>query len=99
MQSKITIEVDFENGNEPIIQIISRQSDDVRDKLIRYFIELLGHESTWCKIYCVNTHDGEVDKFQRWKISPIKPSQFSQEAKVMIEQDRLMSNSTITYNS
>lgn len=96
MQSKITIEVDFENGNEPVIQIISRQSDDIRDKLIRFFIERLGHSSSWCKIYCTTTYEGEVDRFQKWKISPIKPEQFSEEANAMLIQDKLNKVETAT---
>jgi hypothetical protein len=90
MQSKITIEVDFENGNEPVIQIISRNTDDIRDKLIRFFIERLGGDSSWCKIYCQTTYEGDVDKFQRWKISPINAAQFKEEAEAMLEQSRLI---------
>ena len=92
MNSKITIEVDFENGNEPVIQIISRNSDDIRDKLIRFFIERLGGDSSWCKIYCHSayTSENDVDKFQRWKISPIQSKDFKKEAKAMLEQLRLL---------
>lgn len=39
MKSRITVEIDFENGNEPIMQVHYRQSDDVRDKLIKNFFE------------------------------------------------------------
>jgi hypothetical protein len=91
MQSKITIEIDFENGNEPVIQIISRQSDDIRDKLIRAFIERLGGNS-WCKIYCQHTvgHDEpEERRFRRWKISPITNAQLKEEGEAMIEQQRV----------
>jgi hypothetical protein len=91
MQSKITIEIDFENGNEPVIQIIYRQSDDIRDKLIRAFIERLGGNS-WCKIYCQQTigHDEpEERRFQRWKISPIGYSQLKEDGEAMLEQYRL----------
>ena len=93
MQSKITIEVDFENGNEPVIQIISRNTDDIRDKLIRFFFERLGGDSSWCKIYCqaaVGQDEPEDRRFQRWKISPINASQFKQEGKAMLEQHRLL---------
>lgn len=75
MDSKITIEVDFENGNEPVIQIISRKSDDVRDKLIRLFLDRLGYDSSWCKIICETTGADS----QRWKISPISSAQFQEE--------------------
>jgi hypothetical protein len=90
MQSKITIEVDFENGNEPVIQIVSRNTDDIRDKLIKSFLQSLGGNS-WCKIYCeaASTHDEPDRQFQRWKISAIKPSGLKTEAETMIEQHRL----------
>jgi hypothetical protein len=93
MQSKITIEIDFENGNEPVIQIISRNTDDIRDKLIRAFFERLSGYSSWCKIYCHSTvgHDEPEDRrFQRWKISPIQPSKFKEEGEAMLEQYRLL---------
>lgn len=85
MQSKITIEVDFQDGNKPVIQVLLRRSDDVRDKLIDYFMELLGHESSWCKIYCEHTSypDDPSGQFQRWKISPISPDRFQEEANIM----------------
>lgn len=91
MQSKITIEIDFENGNEPVIQIISRQSDDIRDKLIRAFIERLGGNS-WCKIYCqqaIGHDEPEERRFQRWKISPITNSQLKEEGEAMIAQQKV----------
>jgi len=50
MKSRISIEVDFENSNQPVIQIISNDSEDVRDKLIKSFLEGLGHKSRWCRI-------------------------------------------------
>lgn len=84
MQSKITIEIDFENGNEPILQIICRDSDDIRDKLIKAFLQKLRGSSTWCKIYCTHTTDGPGTSF--WKISPIGPNDFLPESKIMIEQ-------------
>lgn len=91
MQSKITIEVDFENGNEPIIQIIYRSSDDVRDKLIKSFLERLQHTSSWAKIFCDHTslYDDTNNKFQRWRISAMPISDLEKEAKIMMEQYRL----------
>lgn len=93
MQSKITIEIDFENGNEPVIQIVSRNTDDIRDKLIRFFFERLGGESSWCKIYCqqaIGHDEPEERRFQRWKISPIQATDFLKEGSAMLEQHRLL---------
>lgn len=50
MKSRITIEVDFENSNQPVIKILSNDSDDVRDSLIKSFLQGLGHQSRWCRI-------------------------------------------------
>lgn len=85
MQSKITIEVDFDNNNEPVIQLLVRSTDDIRDKLLRNFIERLGGQSSWCKIYCAYTNE----PFQRWKLFPITEDEFKKEGEAMLEQHRL----------
>ena len=41
MKSKVTLELDFDD-KEPFISILQIASDDVRDKLIKYFTECLG---------------------------------------------------------
>ncbi len=71
MLSKITIEVDFDNQNTPVLQIISRTSDDVRDKLLKNFIEILGGNQ-WCKIECQGTMPETSVNYdaQKWIISP-----------------------------
>lgn len=102
MNSKITIEINFDNGNEPVIQIIFRNSDDVRDKLIKSFLERLGGDSSWCKIFCdEGRSESGADKFQRWKIYPINAAQFKEEGAVMLEQSRIIDEfqrtGTITY--
>lgn len=80
MKSRITIEVDFENNNLPVIHIISRPSDDVRDKLVSQFLQSLSHTSRWATI----TFDSEVGEGGcRWKISPITPDNIKGEIKIM----------------
>lgn len=49
MESKIRIEVDFDNGNRPVIEILPKNSDDVRDKLIKSFLQSF-HGNCWCRI-------------------------------------------------
>jgi len=96
MKSRITIEVDFENGNEPTIQIISRNSDDIRDNLIKAFYQKLGG-SSWCKIRFVQdipdetqvTNMGFVEGFKRIFITPIPDEQLKDEAEIMLEQNRV----------
>lgn len=50
-----TIKIDFaENGNEtgfkPVIKVVLKDSDDVRDKLFKTFFQSLGGESSWLVI-------------------------------------------------
>lgn len=82
MKSRITIEVDFDNGNTPVIQILQYpDSNDVRDALIRHFTQQLGG-SSWCQI---KWKEGLSD-YNRIHISPISPLQLKEHAEVMIEQ-------------
>jgi hypothetical protein len=90
MQSKITIEVDFENGNEPVIQIISRPTDDVRDKLIQFFFSKLSNTSSWCRVWCGGDGNNGADKFTLWRIRPITTTELKQEAEIMAEQYRII---------
>jgi hypothetical protein len=86
MTSKITIEVDFSTGNPYIRVINDRQSDDVRDKLISFFREKLGHTSSWCQ---VRFDDTAVSGRVLFEIHPIPPSALSEQSKIMTEQARL----------
>lgn len=96
MKSRITVEIDYENGNEPVISILARNSDDVRDGLIKAFYQKLGG-SSWCKIAFVQEvlGIGEVMKedytegFKRIFITPIPELQLKKEADIMLEQFRL----------
>lgn len=82
MKSRITIEVDFENNNEPVIQILqSPDSEDVRDKLIKHFAQQFWGGS-WCKIQW----KGNPDDFNRIHISPIRPERLKGESALMLEQ-------------
>jgi hypothetical protein len=79
MLSRITIEVDFDKNNLPIIQILQSSSDDVRDKLVAAFCQSLQHTSTWCKIQFT----GGTDIVNRWQITPITPQELPEEIKLM----------------
>jgi hypothetical protein len=94
MKSRITIEVDFDNNNSPIIQILKADSDDVRDKLVSHFTEQLGG-SSWCKIKWNGGYtdaDLTTPVFSRIHISPIRPEQFKEQATIMLEQAELNKN-------
>lgn len=94
MESRITIEIDFENNNQPYIKIIqAKRSDDVRDKLLSHFLELLGG-SSWCHIKWENSVAENEPAFfasqfkNRIHITPIKKEDFKAQAKLMLEQDK-----------
>lgn len=85
MKSRITIEVNFEENNLPIIQVLNnRSSDDVRDKLITSFLQSLQHTSRWCKIiYMGNASIDEKEPIYRWHIVPVTPQQIPEEISLM----------------
>jgi len=89
MKSRITIEVDFDENNLPVIQVLSESSDDVRDKLIQSFLQSLQHTSRWCRIEYI----GNRSKFAPpmdfdnpihcWHIIPVRPKDIKQEIQLM----------------
>lgn len=79
MKSRITIGIDFDNGNQPVIQVISEHSEDVRDELVRAFQGTFGYNSSWCRVKYFPS-DGARQMFI---ITPIKPKELEQEAKEM----------------
>jgi len=86
MKSRITIEVDFENLNNPVIQIDKRQSDDVRDKLISHFTQHIGG-SSWCLIKW--KQQDTIEGSAIIHIAPIPPQQLKEQAEVMLKQHQL----------
>lgn len=78
MQSRITIEVDFENGNAPYIRIFRSQTDDVRDKLVQDFLDRLKYSSEWLHLeFCENSIV---------KIRPLPPEKLVEEGNKMINR-------------
>lgn len=76
MKSRITIEVDFDNG-QPYIKILEQKnSDDVRDKLITFFRQRLGGESSWCYIGFYG--DEHSDGITKWTIHPVMPDKIQE---------------------
>lgn len=75
MKSRITIEVDFNNNNQPVIEVYLVDTEDVRDRLLRAFFQKLEHVSDLCKVEFVANHvENGVTTFQRIHISPIAPA-------------------------
>ena len=91
MKSRITIEVDFNNGNLPVIQILSRSSDDVRDNLLQSFLQSLQHTSRWCRIeysgtrgiWSDNLSPISDDASHRWVLMPITTKEIPSEMDLM----------------
>lgn len=90
MKSRITIEVDFDNGNLPIIKVIQQQSSDVRDALLQNFIQSFQHTSRWCKVeykgnHPVSSEQGRPDaSYQHvYHIIPIVPAELQTEIDLM----------------
>lgn len=73
-KSKFSVEVDFDNGNDIYIQIIHpSEIEDVRDNMLRYFLQQLEHLSKWLTIEWSDKHrDGEA----RIIIKPVRPENF-----------------------
>jgi hypothetical protein len=92
MKSRITIEVDFENANTPVIKIAHQKSDDVRDSLIGNFLQHLDHGSIsrWMKI----EYKGETDSGHIWSIVPIKS-----DLALLEQESKLMSAVVTTLNN
>jgi hypothetical protein len=53
MKSRITIDVDYDN--QPIIKVEYTESDDVRDKLVKKFMESFGTQSYLATFYYEGT--------------------------------------------
>jgi hypothetical protein len=80
MESRITIEVDFEDNNEPYIRIKSAYTDDLRDKLLRKFIETFGHQNGWLKFSFSGRDENDNDYY---RITAIKLEELAEQAKLM----------------
>lgn len=51
MESRIRVAVDFENGNQPVLHIAKKGSEDVRDDLLGAFIESFqSWNNRWAKV-------------------------------------------------
>ena len=86
MYSRITIEIDFDKGNLPVIAISQQSSDDVRDKVLSQFLQSLQHTSRWLRI----EYKGEggasqltAPYYHKWQLTPITPQELENEIKLM----------------
>lgn len=81
MKSQIRIEVDHDN--QPIIKIQYVETDDVRDKLVKKFLETFGGSSCWATFY----YEGSpLDKNKTAYIRPIHPTDLPEAVKPIITE-------------
>ena len=69
MKSKITIEIDHDN--QPIILIDYEPSPDVRDSLVKRFLETFEGQSEYASFRFVWTNENSINSKAR--LRPIKP--------------------------
>lgn len=84
MLSRISVEVDFNNNNRPVIQVHERESDDVRDRLISAVFEKLGHHSRWFRVEFIHNTMHPDGAGAIWHLIPISPEEYDEEIKLML---------------
>jgi hypothetical protein len=80
MKSRIT--VDIADDNQPVIRIDYQESEDVRDKLVKRFIESFGAESTFASFYYIN----RLETNNMAEIRPIGPKEARELSKVYYKE-------------
>lgn len=91
MKSSIKIDFDGALGNvHPVIRVSLEDSEDVRDGLMKFFFEKLGHQSSWLTV-AFNHHiiNGEKDSKTYITISPVTPEDLAETIRLI--KDRLQS--------
>jgi hypothetical protein len=84
MKSKITIDVDWDN--QPIIKIEYEDSPDVRDKLVKRFMEGFTGASCWASFYFDQSVEEMINKSgKRAKLRPIEPSKLWEHTEMFTE--------------
>lgn len=79
MKSKISIDVDFDN--QPIIKIEYEESPDVRDTLVKKFLETFEGDSRWAQFLFRNgPYSKVVNKIAEIRPIPPKELKFHHEA-------------------
>lgn len=74
---KSTIKIDMDHARNPILKIeLVRQSDDLRDRMLREFFDELGYNSNLARIEFMP--QTEINSSQTIHISPIKPGQLQE---------------------
>lgn len=67
MDSRISAAIDFNNGNKTCINIVQRESEDVRDGIVSSFLQSFATEDRYAKIVYV----GENEYEKHYRIVPL----------------------------
>lgn len=87
MKSKITIDMDWDN--QPIIKIEYNESEDVRDKMVKRFMETFGSDSYFATFFFDNTISEMTERANRKaQIRPLKPSELGLHWEAMRDAQR-----------
>lgn len=78
MKSKITI--DLAEDNQPVIKIQYVDSEDVRDKMIKRFIETFSYSSVWVRW----SYEGVISDCSVSTLRPIPPKEMKSNAEEML---------------
>lgn len=82
MLSKIKIALDHDN--HPIIKIEWNNSEDVRDDMVKRFLEAFGGDSSWALFSF--THSGLIQGHQSAYLRPIHPTDLPKELPIFTER-------------
>lgn len=83
MKSRISVEVDFDNNNRPVIQVHERNSSDVRDRLISAVFDKLAHHSRWFRVEFKHHTMDDGEQGCLWHLIPVTPEEYEIEIKLM----------------
>jgi hypothetical protein len=86
MKSRISIDVDWDN--QPIIKIEYADSEDVRDKLVKRFLQAFGSESCWAN-FCYSDiyHPTQINNLAT--IRPVPMNVYKLEEQLKMLQDTI----------
>jgi hypothetical protein len=90
MKSKITIDVD--QDNTPIIKVEYIPSEDVRDKLVKKFLEAFGSYSCWAHTFFIHNENAPVVN-NTMIVRPISSDDLKEQAEGMINNSKYVHDS------
>lgn len=81
MKSRVSIDVD--QDNQPIIKIEYSPSEDVRDKLVKKFLETFEGESCWANFAFTHSEGNVLGHSQIALIRPMEPKEIKNQIAFM----------------